>query len=181
MKAAKEHKPQQSRVIPLSTKYKNIQRVTKSPWNGGDLFTVEHSDLNRGTPTTDDTRTYVNNLKSIPTKVHFDYAVSNVSTNDAVAAVKSDPNAYEADNIKADNPYKSGRYWDAGHKLARQNGGYGHLNDWVFPQTPSMNQGNSRLMNTQQYSFPFWREHENIFYNLMSNSKAHGCWWLQLL
>lgn len=181
MKAIKENKQQQSRVIFLSTKNKIIQRVTKSSWNGGDLFTVEHSDLNCGTSTTDDTRTYVNTLNCIPTKVHFDYAVSNVSTNDAVVAVKSAPNVYVADNIKADNPYKSGRYWDAGHKLARQNGGYGHLNDWVFPQTPSMNQGNSRLMNTQQYSFPFWREHENNFNKLMSDSKAHGCWWLQLI
>lgn len=187
MKASKEYKPKQSRVISCNAqsfgnaKYEMIQRVSKSSWFGGDLFTVEHSDLNRGTSTTEVTRSYVNNFNYVPTCVLFDYAVSDVSTNDAVIAVTRNPNAYGVDNINPDNSYKSGRYWDAGHKLARQNGGYGHLNDWVFPQTPSINQGNSRLMNSQQNSFPLWRKHENQFYNLMSNHGAHGCWWLKLI
>uniref|UniRef100_UPI003FEDB556 hypothetical protein n=1 Tax=Bacteroides uniformis TaxID=820 RepID=UPI003FEDB556 len=182
MKFQKENKRKQHRTLYNEKSHKVSQLVTKGWWNDGDLFTIEKSDLNTGTGTTEKTRSYVNNnWHYVPTKVKFDYAISTSSKEDAINAVKRNPNCFICDNAKADYSYGTGRYWDAGHKLARQNGGKGDVESWVFPQNPSMNQGNSRLMYNQQYTFPFWRAHENDFHDKMNNlHPSYGCWWVKL-
>lgn len=182
MKFQKENKRKQHRTLYNEKSHKVSQLVTKEWWNGGDLFTIEKSDLNKGTGTTEYTRWCVNNKwQYVPTKVKFDYAISTSSKEEAINAVKINPNCFVCDNAKADYSYGTGRYWDAGHKLARQNGGLGDDENWVFPQNPSMNQGNSRLMYNQQYTFPFWRAHENDFHDKMNNlHPSYRCWWVKL-
>jgi Domain of unknown function (DUF4157) len=156
-----------------------VQRVTKESYKGGDLFTVLKSDLNKGTGTSKGTREYVNDdYTDKPDNILFDFA-TNYSSKKAKATVKGNKKAYGLDNPEADRSYKSGSYWDAGHKLGRQNGGYGDVNSWVFPQNPAFNQGNSRNMDDVEETYPLWREFENEFHEGVK-SDGGGVWWIKL-
>lgn len=162
----------------------SIQRTPdKSSYLGGDLFTVSKSDLGHGTLTNSTTQDYVNESSTPkPTSVYFDYATASGKTA-ASGLVKQSPLAYGIDNPVSDFAYSTGRIWDAGHKLGRQNGGLGDNKDWVFPQTPAFNQGNSRLMNGARKqstgaTYPLWREHENTFHDGVESDGA-GCWWIK--
>ncbi|MGV3609585.1 MAG: DUF4157 domain-containing protein, partial [Fluviicola sp.] len=160
---------------------KVVQRVpTQESWGGGTLFTVLKKDLGKGTVTSKGTREYVNDPSTYkPKKIKFDYATSG-STKVAETAVITNPDAWVAKNPKAARSYKSGSYWDAGHKLGKQNGGLGDDNDWVFPQNPSLNQGNSRNEDdVPEETHPIWRSHEDHFHDDVE-SKGGGVWWIQL-
>jgi hypothetical protein len=155
------------------------RRPRKESWNGGELFTVLRSDLGTGTGTSSGTREYVNASSTTkPDSILFDYATSK-NTAKASHEVKGNVNAYEVENPEADRSYRSGRMWDAGHKLGRQNGGLGNENDWVFPQNPAFNQGNSRNMDDVEETRPYWREHEDAF-NAGVASDGGGAWWIKL-
>ncbi|WP_343606139.1 DUF4157 domain-containing protein [Fluviicola sp.] len=158
-----------------------VQRVPSvESWGGGELYTVLHTDLGKGTVTSDGTRTYVNEGSTPkPKTIKFDYA-SAKHTGTAKNVVVKNPLAWAAKNSKADRAYKSGRLWDAGHKLGRQNGGYGDRNDWVFPQNPALNQGNHRNMDdSPEETHPIWRAHEDSFHNGVEQDGG-GVWWIQL-
>lgn len=158
-----------------------VQRTPKKQsWNGGDLFTVLDSDLGTGTGTSEGTRNYVNDPGTDkPDSILFDYA-TNKNTAKASQAVKGNKYAYETENPEADRSYKSGRHWDAGHKLGRQNGGLGDQDDWVFPQNPAFNQGNSRNMDDVEETYPLWRGYENDFHDGVA-SDGGGVWWIKLV
>ncbi|MDO1529057.1 DUF4157 domain-containing protein [Fulvimonas sp. R45] len=156
------------------------RRPKKESWGGGDLFTVLKSDLNTGTGTSKGTREYVNSPGTYkPSSVLFDYGADK-SAIKAKYKVTINKNAYEVDNSEADYSYKSGSLWDAGHKLGRQNGGLGDDNDWVFPQNPAFNQGNSRNMDDVEETYPLWREHENTFHQGVKDHGS-GVWWIKLV
>ncbi len=156
---------------------KIVQMVPKKEsFSGGDLFTVLKSDLGTGSDTTEETRKHVNDpATKKPNKILLKYRTNN-NTSEASKALKKDANAYNFDNPKADSSYKSGKYWDAGHKLAKQNGGLGNLKEWVFPQNPAYNQGNSMHMKTTHLE---WRKHENNFKEGVYKDGA-GAWWIKL-
>ena len=157
-----------------------VQMVPKKEnWGGGELFTVLRSDLDSGTGTSKSTREYVNDPSTPkPNSVLFDYASSN-KTSKAKTDVIKNSLAYEVDNPEADRSYSSGSYWDAGHKLGRQNGGLGHNTDWVFPQNPALNQGNHRNMDDDsEETHPEWRAHEDHFYAGV-NTDGGGVWWVK--
>lgn len=165
-------------VVDGAGKLVQRQPVKKS-WKGGDLFTVLKSDLGTGTVTSKGTREYVNALTTgKPDSILFDYATEK-NTAKASQEVKGNKNAYEVENPEADRSYKSGSLWDAGHKLGRQNGGLGDNNDWVFPQNPAFNQGNSRNMNDVEETNPLWRKHEDAFNEGVANDGG-GVWWIKL-
>lgn len=162
----------------------SIQRIPdKSSYLGGDLFTVSKSDLGKGTETNTITQEHVNESSTPkPSSVYFDYATASGKIK-ATGIIKQEPLAYEVDNPVADSAYSTGKKWDAGHKLGKQNGGLGDNKDWVFPQTPAFNQGNSRLMNVATMksigaTYPLWREHENHFHDGVASDGA-GCWWIK--
>ncbi|ASS48208.1 MAG: hypothetical protein CHH17_05545 [Candidatus Fluviicola riflensis] len=157
-----------------------VQRVKKSFTQGGDLFVVLKSDLNTGTGTSKGTREYVNDDNTYkPEEILFDYVTSN-TTAKATATIKGNKKAYSVDNPEADKSYKSGSYWDAGHKLGRQNGGLGNDNDWVFPQNPAFNQGNSKNMDDldSEETRPAWRNIEDDFHEGVKKDGA-GAWWIK--
>ena len=157
-----------------------VQRVKKSFTQGGDLFVVLKSDLNTGTGTSKGTRAYVNDVNTFkPDEILFDYVTANTSAK-ATATVKGNKKAYSVENPLADKSYKSGIYWDAGHKLGRQNGGLGNDNDWVFPQNPAFNQGNSKNMFNvdSEETRPAWRAMEDDFHNGVKKDGA-GAWWIK--
>ncbi|WP_235840013.1 eCIS core domain-containing protein [Derxia lacustris] len=147
---------------------------------GGEMFLVDKSDLGTGTVTSEGTRSYVNDPGTYkPKEILFDYATaSDVGT--AKGKVTGSKYAYATENPKADRPYKSGRYWDAGHKLGRQNGGVGNEDSGVFPQNPAFNQGNSRNMDdVPEETHPAWRAHEDEFHEAVKRDGA-GAWWVKL-
>jgi len=158
---------------------KVVQRVPqKLSYGGGDLFIVLKSDLGKGTGTSKTTRAYVNNPGTPkPGAILFDYETAN-STAKSQALVKGNKNAWEVENPEADRTYKSGSYWDAGHKLGRQNGGLGNDVNWVFPQNPAFNQGNSRNMDDVDETRPYWRQHEDDFNSGVRKDGA-GAWWMR--
>ncbi len=157
-----------------------IQRaVTRSTHEGGELFSITKSDLGTGTATTQGTRDYVNDAKTYkPDTVLFDYATgaNKVAGKNTVTARDE---AHKMGNPEADRSYKSGKIWDAGHKLGRQNGGKGDENDWVFPQNPALNQGNRRNMDGIEETHTKWRAHEDEFRKGVDKDGA-GAWWIKL-
>ncbi|MDE1462118.1 hypothetical protein [Spartinivicinus poritis] len=155
-------------------------KPTKSSYKGGEMFSVSKADLNTGTDTTKDTRDYVNDPSTFkPTFIQFQYLISNgLKTSLPVNMT------YKADNPKASTGYASGSYYDAGHKLASQNGGLGDDRNWVFPQNPAFNQGNSRFMTSAEKTTygktnPYWRGHEQFFHDEVQKH-GYGIWWLEL-
>ncbi|NEQ51678.1 MAG: hypothetical protein F6K11_16315 [Leptolyngbya sp. SIO3F4] len=170
----------------VNAKGEVVQRTPKkSSYSGGDLFLVSSSDLNTGTDTSTGTRAYVNNSGTYkPSAVRFDYMTASTGSS-AKSKVVSNPKAFETDNPMSDSSYSSGSYWDAGHKLGKQNGGLGDVNSWVFPQTPAYNQGNSKNMSSTTMSSigktrPEWREHEDDFHSDVAKN-GWGAWWVKLM
>jgi len=163
-----------------------IQRTpSKGTHSGGDLFGVAKSDLNTGTDTTKKTRDHVNDASTTkPSAILFDFLTASTGSK-ARSGVVSNALAFETENPKADLPYSSGNYWDAGHKLGKQNGGLGDNNDWVFPQTPAYNQGNSKNMNKSTMATigktrDEWRGLEDEFHDGVASDGA-GYWWIKLI
>ncbi|GAB5418904.1 MAG: hypothetical protein Crog4KO_01150 [Crocinitomicaceae bacterium] len=160
----------------LDEKGQVIQKVTKSSYDGGELFSVSRGDLGTGTDTTKKTRAYVNSPSTYkPSFVEINYLVGSSSFSAPIKQV------YSASNPQPTLGYSSGSLYDAGHKLASQNGGRGDVNDWVFPQNPAFNQGNSRNMTSSEKSstgktYPVWRAHEQHFHNEV-NRVGSGVWW----
>lgn len=156
---------------------KVMQRVVRGFHDGGEYFAITKSDLNTGTGTSTGTRNYVNHPSTPkPSYVEFDYLIGSGSMSMPIT------NVFYADNPQATNSYSSGSYYDAGHKLASQNGGKGDVNDWVFPQNPAFNQGNSRLRTKAEKisngkTYPVWRAHEQHFHNEVKKHGA-GVWWV---
>ncbi|MNY19986.1 hypothetical protein D3C86_1534450 [compost metagenome] len=153
---------------------------SKADHQGGELFIVGRSDLGTGTGTNKTTREYVNAPSTPkPSSILFDYASGKSSAKSKTEVTKNDL-AYEVDNPKGDKSYKSGSYWDAGHKLGSQNGGLGNDTGWVFPQNPAFNQGNHRNMHDDsEETHPYWRKHEDHF-NQGVKKDGWGVWWIKL-
>lgn len=160
------------------------QAVEKDSISGWDRFKVMKSDLGKGTGTSTTTRAYVNSSSTPkPSKISFAYH----------EVGKPIPSATQIDNPTPILTYKSGSYWDAGHKLGKQNGGLGNDNEWVFPQTPSVNQGNTRNMSDKEKDdyekavdsgggdtmSQKWRTHEDAFKELVNGSTTGGYWWFK--
>jgi hypothetical protein len=180
---------QQQKLIHSGTSSSSsavLQQVTKSTVGGWERFEVQKGDLGKGTGTTSSTRAYVNDPSTKkPASISFAYHKIGVSPGTVTAT--------QLDNPKSTLSYKSGSYWDAGHKLGRQNGGSGSDNDWVFPQTPSVNQGNTRNMTDKEKEeyeeyvdsqggdtmSAKWRAHEDSFKELVNTSATGGYWWFK--
>jgi hypothetical protein len=137
---------------------------------------VKKGDLDTGTPTTKATRAYVNSGVTAPSSIEFNYLIG--------GGKPSTKHRWVTDNPTPTIAYKSGTIWDAGHKLAGQNGGYGCKNDWVFPQNPAFNQGNGMHMTLAERAlvpdtYSEWRGLEQEFHD---DVKLHGngMWWVKL-
>jgi hypothetical protein len=120
-------------------------------------FTITKADLGTGTKTSAGTRNYVNNVGTAkPANVDW-------------AAITWNAMFVQQTNNQGtvNNPVPAGNY-DAGHALARQNGGLGNNNAWVFPQNPDVNQGHAGR-------HADWRAHEQQFHNDV-NTHGAGVW-----
>lgn len=160
-----------------------IQRtyLSKETIFSGELYTISSSNLDTGTETTPQTREHVNSSSvKKPDCIRFDYNFDNQSANEAAEKVKRSPDYFWVNNPKPDHSYPSGNYWDAGHKLANINGGLGDVTSEVFPQAPFINQGNSRLMDSSENVYSFWKKHEKIFHDGVKEN-GYGSWWIRLL
>ncbi len=151
-------------VHPLHVSGAIIQKVKEKLGNPSE-FEVDKSDLNKGTATSEGTRTYVNEgTTTKPSKINWEYKI---------------PTAGLSDSGTADNPVsiKSGGKWDAGHLLGRQNGGKGDINAWVFPQNPQINRGN--YDDADNPTYVAWRAVENTFHGLV-DTHGKGTWKITL-
>ncbi len=151
-------------VHPLHVRGAIIQKVKEKLGNPSE-FEVDKSDLNKGTATSEGTRTYVNEgTTTKPSKINWEYKI---------------PTAGLSDSGTADNPVsiKSGGRWDAGHLLGRQNGGKGDINAWVFPQNPQINRGN--YDDADNPTYVAWRAVENTFHGLV-DTHGKGTWKITL-
>lgn len=155
-------------------------KPTKSDYDGGEMFVLSKNDLDSGTGTNSTTQKYVNAPSTFkPSFVQFNYLTSSKKPKSIGTNL-----VYSADNPQPSMSYSSGSFYDAGHKLASQNGGLGDDTDWVFPQNPAFNQGNSRLMNKKEKlatgkTYPVWRAHEQRFHNDVKID-GYGVWWIEL-
>ncbi|RUT08770.1 hypothetical protein DSM106972_008230 [Dulcicalothrix desertica PCC 7102] len=121
-------------------------------------FQVNKSHLGKGTGTTKTTRTHVNNQgTSRPHRVSASWKAghSNGRTNFINKRFKTN---------------------DAGHLLAKSNGGKGHIRSGVFPQNPKINRGN-RLNGVQTHSV--WRGHKDKFHKAVKKNGG-GNWTVKL-
>lgn len=109
--------------IKIITESKNtIQRKyqSKEKFSDGELYMVNRENLDTGTETTSKTREYVNcsSVKK-PNLIYFDYEFDDSSAENAANKIKNNPlSLFWVNNPKPDKSYSSGKYWDAGHKLA---------------------------------------------------------------
>ncbi|MDR0802980.1 hypothetical protein [Fluviicola sp.] len=128
-------------------------------------YIINQNDLNNGTGTTPAVRNFVNAGGPVPNPVNFAYATYRTlfdAQNGLNAVMASGPQV-------APNPQIPGVNWDAGHALARQNGGLGYLNQHVFPQNREVNRG-------WNGTFGLWRAHEVNFHNAVGNNNHYGRW-----
>lgn len=174
MKASKEYKPKQSRVIQNQKKDNKqnlllgqfIQCMRYDIQIGGPFeYIIDAAELGNGTKTNQNTRNYVNNDNNVnpPNSITLDYAIYN-SLYDALLGV----NANFAINNNVPNPQLPCVRWDAGHALARENGGLGDNINHVFPQ--------NRIINRGWYgTYNLWRAHEDYF-NQQVAQHGYGRW-----
>ncbi|QEY18811.1 hypothetical protein D0C16_24220 [Cellvibrio sp. KY-GH-1] len=137
------------------TQNKVIQRLVNPAISLGNPYTfqVEPADIGTGTATTLGTRNYVNGggAPLFPT-ASFAYGFFPGGGGWAPGAA---PGPLQ---VAPNPPAPPGVAYDVGHALGRQNGGLGHVNNWVFPQDRNVNRGWAG-------TFPLWRAHENAFRN----------------
>jgi hypothetical protein len=126
-------------------------------------YNITSGDLNGGSRTDNTTRAHVRNPGTFkPANVTFEYKVTDNGNN-----LKATQAATTISNAITNVNYQPG-LWDAGHALARQNGGSGTNTNHVFPQDPETNRGNGG-------KWGLWRAHEANFHNLVG---THGKgWW----
>ena len=125
-------------------------------------FEVQRHHLNTGTGTTRTTRNHVNDpATTVPQQVSFSYRAGGLTGNGEFA------------NVPNTRPRGSGNNWDAGHFVAKQNGGLGHVTHTVFPQNPQINQGH--LLRGER-TYPLWKGHEHRFNRAIRNTGRTGHW-----
>lgn len=126
-------------------------------------YHVSAADLGNGTGTTPAVRLWAQANAPGPNPINFRYAISNAAGT-AIVGGWNGPFA-------APNPAPAGgANWHAGHILARQNGGPGHVGaaNWIMPQNPQVNMGHAG-------TYALWRAHEVAFHNLVG-ANGHGIW-----
>ncbi len=118
-------------------------------------FRVYAADLGTGTNTTPAVRAWV---QGRPTQFRYTNCIAGV------------PQPWVQGWTAAPNPPPVGAPWDAGHVLARQNGGPGNLanDNYIMPQNPQVNRGNAG-------TYASWRAHEVAFHTLVAAS-GEGIW-----
>lgn len=142
-----------------------IQRMRYDINVGGPFeYIIDKAALGNGTDTNKTTRNYVNSNVYAPNSFTLDYAIYNNLSN----ARRGNNAQFASFNNHVPNPQIIGARWDAGHSLARQNGGLGNNVNHVFPQNSIYNRG---LGGT----FPLWRAHEDNFHVLV-NQFGYGRW-----
>ncbi len=124
-------------------------------------FGVEPRHLETGTGTNQGVRQFVNNEQAVPAPMHQQWDASwGVGNQSGHGGFVNDPSA-------------NGGRWQAGHLLARQNGGFGHINEGVRPQNAQYNQGNSfNGVSTQDA----WRGQEQAFHDAVQQQRTGGTW-----
>ena len=120
-------------------------------------FDVEPQHLDHGTDTNQGTRDHVNGVAPVPAEVSYGWSVGRQHGGGEHANVA---------------PEDGGR-WDAGHILARQNGGLGNVNAGVFPQNPQINRGNHL---GGERTRDQWRGPEQAFHNNVQDQDRSGTW-----
>jgi len=126
-------------------------------------YHVSAADLGTGTGTTPAVRLWAQANAPGPNPINFQYAISNAAGT-AIVGGWNGP-------FVAPNPAPAGgANWHAGHILARQNGGPGHVGaaNWIMPQNPQVNMGHAG-------TYGLWRAHEVAFHNLVG-ANGHGIW-----
>jgi hypothetical protein len=147
-----------------STTLSIIQRL-KAQLGNPAIFEVDKNDMSGGTPTSIETREYVNEPKTPKHgTINWSYSIPGTKIKDSGTA--SNPSSI-----------KSNGRWDAGHLLGRQNGGKGDINSWVFPQNPQINRGN--YDDADNPTYVDWRGVENTFHDNV-NTYGKGIWQVSL-
>lgn len=176
MKSVKENRPKQSRVIQnrsgdivkhnkqdiLLRQFIQCMRMDIQLGNPFE-YIIDRAELWNGTKTTQNTRNFVNNQAIVPNNITLDYAIYN-TFNDALFGI----NHIFATNNNVPNPQLPGVRWDAGHALARENGGLGNNVNHVFPQNRIINRGWGG-------TYHLWRAHEDNF-NQQVAQHGYGRW-----
>lgn len=126
-------------------------------------YQVTAADLGNGTGTTAGVRAWAQANAPGPNPINFRYAPSDPITG-ALTGAWIGP--FMAPNLAP----AGGANWHAGHILARQNGGLGHLAaaNWIMPQNPQVNMGHAG-------TYGQWRAHEVAFNGLVAANGA-GVW-----
>lgn len=148
------------RKTPISPPQQTAQLTRIDIATGGPYeYAIDWLALGSGTGTTPFTRAAVNAQGNPPNSFHFLYAIYNTA-----ADTMADANRQAWGTAIVPNPPIPGTPWDAGHALARQNGGWGHTPAHVFPQNRNVNRG-------WNGTFGLWRQHE---VNFNAGVAAHG-------
>lgn len=167
-KSGKETRPANVKQTPLSTITSTdflsrtpIQRLRQDLQTGFPYeYIVDKNALGTGSGTTPAIRNAVNapNINP-PQNLKLQYAIYN-SLN---AAQNGVPHVYQT-IVNVPNPPLPKTNWDAGHALAKQNGGSGDNINHVFPQNRIINRGWAG-------TFGQWRGHEQTFHD---DVQIHG-------
>ena len=148
------------RKVPISPKQHITQFARLDIATGGPYeYAIDLFALGAGTGTTPATRMAVNAGFIPPNPFNLLYAVYNTP-----ADTMADTNRQAWANVIVPNPPIPGTNWDAGHALAKKNGGWGHIATHVFPQNRTINRGWAG-------TFGLWRQHE---VNFNAGVAAHG-------
>jgi hypothetical protein len=123
---------------------------------GRDVHTYEfdQSNLDQGTGTSQETRDFVNDPATAkPAEIQFGYSVGR---------------GFNGSGEFANGPDDDGQY-QAGHRLARQNGGYGDRPEEVFPQNGAINMGHAG-------THADWRQHEQAIHDHVRDNGGTATW-----
>ena len=165
MYAARQNKEALRRIIEstgnierkrMNTKNTLLQCLRYDIHTGGFPFeyVIDSNELGRGTKTNPVTRNHVNNNMIAPNNFNLVY----VTYTNKADALNDVGHIYRSPILQVQNPVIPGTRWDAGHALARQNGGLGDIVNHVFPQNKIINRGWNGTYNN-------WKFYEQDFHN----------------
>ncbi|MCI4671743.1 MAG: DUF4157 domain-containing protein [Bacteroidia bacterium] len=167
---------------PIQKKDNVIQMVIDKPfrkYNGWEGFSVHKADLGGGTDTNQSARDWVNRWNDIPKSVSIQWLWPEPDPKDPKSQIMYTSDVYTVRNPET-KAYPRGGTWDAGHKLANSSGGSGTSHENLWPQTPSVNQGNTRQTPPTMLRIDgTWKDAERRF-NETVRKYGLAEWWIKL-